>query len=353
MSIQLTPAYAPAEDRYDSMKYRNVGKHGLKLPEISLGTWHNFGDDTPIATQRELLRHAFDLGIMHFDLANGYGPPAGSTEKNVGRILEEDFGSLREELIISTKSGYPVFRGPNGTGGNKKYITASLDNSLASLRLDYVDIYYSHRFDPNTPLEETADAFAEIVRSGKARYIGISSYSAQRTAEMTALLEEAGVPLFIHQPSYSMLNRWVEESEAGEPSLLDVTAAVGAGVIAFSPLAQGLLTKKYLNGVPAGSRATQGKSLRDGMLSDENIERIRSLNAIAERRGQTLPQMALAWVLNDARITSVLVGASKTAQLDDSVQALASEPFTAAELAEIDEFAKDGGINIWSASSEG
>ncbi|MBP1326271.1 L-glyceraldehyde 3-phosphate reductase [Leucobacter exalbidus] len=350
MSIQLTPAYAPAADRYERMKYRAVGRHGLKLPEISLGTWHNFGDDTPIARQRELLRHAFDLGIIHFDLANGYGPPAGSTEKNVGRILEEDFASLREELIISTKAGYPFGPGINSTGGNKKYLQSSLDHSLTSLRLDYVDVFYSHRFDPETPLEETADALAEIVKSGKARYIGISSYSAERTTEMTAQLERAGVPLFIHQPSYSMLNRWVEE---GEPSLLDVTAQVGSGVIAFSPLAQGLLTNKYLNGVPEGSRATQGKTLRDGMLSDANIERIRSLNAIAERRNQTLAQMALAWVLRDERITSVLVGASKTSQLDDSVQALAAEPFTAAELAEIEEFAQDGNINIWTASSNG
>ncbi|MGO2110418.1 MAG: aldo/keto reductase, partial [Pseudoclavibacter sp.] len=303
MTAQLTPRYLPASDRNDRMSYRRVGRSGLNLPAISFGTWHGFGDDTPVQRQRELLRHAFDLGIVHFDLANGYGPPFGSTEANVGRILREDFAGLRSELVLSTKAGYGVFPGPNGSGGGRKHLFDSIDNSLRLLGTDYVDIFYSHRFDPETPLEETASALDAIVRSGRARYVGISSYSAERTREMAGMLRELGTPLLIHQPSYSMLNRWIEE---GEPSLLEVAADEGAGVIAFSGLAQGLLTNKYLNGVPEGSRATQGKTLREGMLSDENLERVRSLNAIAERRGQTLAQLAIAWVLRDARVTSAL-----------------------------------------------
>ncbi len=349
MTAHIQPVYSPAADRFERMQYRRVGTSGLRLPAISLGTWHNFGDDTPIQRQRDLLRHAFDLGITHFDLANGYGPPAGSTEKNVGRILAEDFAGLRSQLVISSKAGYPFVPGPNGTGGGRKTLLDSLDISLESLRLDYVDIFYSHRFDPETPIEETASALDEAVRSGRARYIGISSYSAERTAQIAAELRRLGTPLLIHQPSYSMLNRWIEE---GEPSLLETAAAEGIGVIAFSGLAQGLLTDKYLRGVPEGSRATQGKTLRDGMLSDENLARVRALNDIAQRRGQSLAQLALAWVLRDERITSALIGASRPEQLDDTVRCLQSPPLTEDELAEIDEHAQDGGLNIWAASSE-
>jgi L-glyceraldehyde 3-phosphate reductase len=331
------------------MEVRRVGRSGLQLPAISFGTWHNFGDDTPLARQRELLRHAFDLGIFHFDLANGYGPPVGSTEANVGRILREDFAGLRAELVLSTKAGYSVYPGPNGSGGGRKHLFDSLDNSLRLLGTDYVDIFYSHRFDPHTPLEETASALDAIVRSGRARYIGISSYSAARTREISGMLQELGTPLLIHQPSYSMLNRWIEE---GEPSLLQTTAGEGVGVIAFSGLAQGLLTNKYLNGIPEGSRAMQGKTLREGMLSDENLERVRALNAIAQRRDQTLAQMAIAWVLRDPRVTSALIGASRTSQLDDLVQAVAAPPFTHEELVEIDRYAVDGGVNMWTASSD-
>ncbi|GAA3608467.1 L-glyceraldehyde 3-phosphate reductase [Agrococcus terreus] len=349
MTAHIQPVYAPADDRYERMQHRRVGASGLHLPAVSLGTWHNFGDDTPIATQRALLRHAFDLGITHFDLANGYGPPAGSTEKNVGRILAEDFAGLRNELVISTKAGYPFVPGPNGTGGGRKNLLDSLDISLESLRLDHVDIFYSHRYDPATPIEETAAALDAAVRSGRARYAGISSYSAERTAEIAAELRRLGTPLLIHQPSYSLLNRWVED---GSPSLLDTVEREGVGVIAFSALAQGLLTDKYLHGVPEGSRATQGKTLRDHMLSDENLARVRALHDIAQRRGQTLAQLALAWVLRDARISSVLIGASRTEQLDDIVACLRSPELTDDELAEIDQHAKDGGLNIWSASSE-
>ncbi|WP_261166659.1 L-glyceraldehyde 3-phosphate reductase [Microbacterium sp. Marseille-Q6965] len=349
MNAHLTPRFAPAADRYDSMEYRRVGRSGLKLPAISFGTWHNFGDDTEVSRQREMLRHAFDLGIFHFDLANGYGPPAGSTEANVGRILREDFAGLRAELVLSTKAGYPVYPGPNGSGGGRKHLFDSLDNSLRLLGTDYVDIFYSHRFDPETPLEETASALDAIVRSGRARYVGISSYSPARTREIAGLLRELGTPLLIHQPSYSMLNRWIED---GEPSLLEVTDEEGVGVIAFSGLAQGILTNKYLNGVPEGSRATQGKTLREGMLSEENLERVRALNEIAGRRGQTLAQMAIAWVLRDPRVTSALIGASRPSQLDDLVQAVSGPAFSAEELAEIDRYAVDGGVNIWTASSD-
>ncbi|WP_206510294.1 L-glyceraldehyde 3-phosphate reductase [Rhodococcus sp. BGS-1C] len=348
MHSLLNDAYTPAPTRYDSMDYRPVGTSGLLLPAVSLGMWHNFGDDTPIQKQRDIVRAAFDLGITHFDLANGYGPPMGSAEKNVGRILAEDFSNLRDEIVISTKAGYDFFPGPYGRGGGSKYLLGSLEHSLKSLRLDYVDIFYSHRFDPNTPLEETARALDTAVRSGKARYAGISSYSAARTVEIAGLLRELGTPLAIHQPSYSLLNRWVED---GTPSLLDVLAAEGIGCIAFSALAQGLLTTKYLNGIPEGSRATQGKTLRDGMLSDKNLENVAALNKIAERRGQPLAQMALAWVLRTPQVSSVLVGASRPSQLADSVLALQRPEFTADELAEIDEYAVDGELNIWLASS--
>ncbi|MGB6053419.1 MAG: L-glyceraldehyde 3-phosphate reductase [Rhodococcus sp. (in: high G+C Gram-positive bacteria)] len=348
MHSLLNDAYTGAPTRYDSMDYRPVGTSGLLLPAVSLGMWHNFGDDTPIQKQRDIVRAAFDLGITHFDLANGYGPPMGSAEKNVGRILAEDFSNLRDEIVISTKAGYDFFPGPYGRGGGSKYLLGSLEHSLKSLRLDYVDIFYSHRFDPNTPLEETARALDTAVRSGKARYAGISSYSAARTVEIAGLLRELGTPLAIHQPSYSLLNRWVED---GTPSLLDVLAAEGIGCIAFSALAQGLLTTKYLNGIPEGSRATQGKTLRDGMLSDKNLDNVAALNKIAERRGQPLAQMALAWVLRTPQVSSVLVGASRPSQLADSVLALQSPEFTADELAEIDEYAVDGELNIWLASS--
>ncbi|MDV8078498.1 L-glyceraldehyde 3-phosphate reductase [Rhodococcus sp. IEGM 1370] len=348
MPSLLNDAYTPSSSRYESMHYRAVGASGLVLPAVSLGMWHNFGDDTPLQRQREIIRAAFDLGITHFDLANGYGPPLGSAEKNVGRILHEDFSNLRDEIVVSTKAGYDFFPGPYGRGGGAKYLLGSLDHSLRSLRLDYVDIFYSHRFDPNTPLEETARALDAAVRSGRARYVGISSYSAARTVEMAALLRDLGTPLAIHQPSYSLLNRWVED---GEPSLLDVLDAQGIGCIAFSALAQGLLTTKYLDGIPDGSRATQGKTMREGMLSQENLDNVTALNKIAERRGQPLAQMALAWVLRRSQISSVLIGASRPDQLADSVLALQSPEFSDSDLAEIDEYAVDGGLNIWLASS--
>lgn len=348
MPSLLNDAYTPSSSRYESMDYRAVGASGLVLPAVSLGMWHNFGDDTPLQRQREIIKAAFDLGITHFDLANGYGPPLGSAEKNVGRILHEDFSNLRNEIVVSTKAGYDFFPGPYGRGGGAKYLLSSLDHSLRSLRLDYVDIFYSHRFDPNTPLEETARALDAAVRSGKARYVGISSYSAARTVEMAALLRDLGTPLAIHQPSYSLLNRWVE---GGEPSLLEVLDAQGIGCIAFSALAQGLLTTKYLDGIPDGSRATQGKTMREGMLSQENLDNVAALNKIAERRGQKLAQMALAWVLRRSQISSVLVGASRPSQVADSVLALQSPDFTDSDLAEIDEYAVDGGLNIWLASS--
>jgi L-glyceraldehyde 3-phosphate reductase len=348
MPSMLNDTYTPSPTRYDAMTYRRVGNSGLVLPAVSLGMWHNFGDDTPLQRQRDIIRAAFDLGITHFDLANGYGPPMGSAEKNVGRILGEDFANLRDELIISTKAGYDFFPGPYGRGGGSKYLLGSLEHSLRSLRLDYVDIFYSHRYDPETPLEETARALDAAVRSGKARYAGVSSYSAQRTLEIATLLDELGTPLAIHQPSYSLLNRWIED---GEPSLLEVLQDRGIGCIAFSALAQGLLTSKYLDGVPEGSRATQGKTLREGMLSQENLDNVAALNKIAQRRGQPLAQMALAWVLRQPAVSSVLVGASRPSQLTDSVQAITGPEFGADELAEIDEYAVDGSLNIWLASS--
>ncbi|MFC3993765.1 L-glyceraldehyde 3-phosphate reductase [Actinoplanes siamensis] len=327
------------------MEYRRTGRSGLKLPAISLGLWHNFGDDKPIETQRAVLRRAFDLGVTHFDLANNYGPPYGSAEINFGRLLAEDFRPYRDELVISTKAGYDMWPGPYGDHGSRKYLTASLDQSLKRMGLDYVDIFYSHRFDPETPLEETMGALDAAVRAGKALYVGISSYSPARTAEAAAILRDLGTPLLIHQPSYSMLNRWIEED------LLGVLEREGAGCIGFSPLAQGMLTDRYLNGVPEGSRATEDKSLTPAWLTEENLGKIRALDAIAERRGQTLAQMAIAWSLRDPRMTSVVLGASSVAQLENNLAALGNTAFTADELAEIDKYATESGINLWAGSS--
>jgi L-glyceraldehyde 3-phosphate reductase len=308
--------YVPAEDRYDHMPYRRCGRSGLQLPAISLGLWQNFGDDRPIDTQRAIVRRAFDLGITHFDLANNYGPPYGSAEINFGRLLAEDLRPWRDELIISTKAGYDMWPGPYGEWGSRKYVLASLDQSLKRMGLDYVDIFYSHRLDPDTPLEETLGALDTAVRQGKALYAGISSYSAQRTEEAVGILRDLGTPLLIHQPSYSLLNRWIE------PDLLDVLGREGVGTIVFSPLGQGMLTDRYLDGIPEDSRAAREGSLSKSMLSDENLERIRALNEIAQRRGQTLAQLALAWTLRDPRVTSTLIGASSVAQLEDNVGAL-------------------------------
>ncbi|MBR8300546.1 L-glyceraldehyde 3-phosphate reductase [Burkholderia dolosa] len=341
-------AYEAASERYADMQYRTCGKSGLKLPALSLGLWHNFGDSTPIATQREILRTAFDLGINHFDLANNYGPPYGSAEINFGRLLKEDFRPYRDELLISTKAGWDMWPGPYGSGGgSRKYVLASLDQSLQRMGLDYVDIFYSHRFDAHTPLEETAGALAAAVQQGKALYIGISSYSAAKTREMAALLAQYKVPLLIHQPSYNLLNRWVEHE------LLDALDEIGTGSIAFTPLAQGLLTSKYLNGVPADARVNKpgGGSLKQDHLSAENLEHVRKLNAIAERRGQSLAQMALAWVLRNGRVTSALIGASRAEQVRENVGALKNLEFSAEELAEIDRYATEGGINLWEKPS--
>ena len=337
--------YTPAADRYDSMVYRRTGRSGLLLPAVSLGLWHNFGDDTPIENQRAILRRAFDLGITHFDLANNYGPPYGTAETNFGRIFAEDFRPFRDELVISTKAGYDMWPGPYGNWGSRKYLLSSLDQSLTRMGLDHVDIFYSHRADPGTPLEETVGALVTAVQQGKALYAGISSYSPQRTRDAAALLADAGVPLLIHQPSYSMLNRWIEEE------LIDTLGEVGAGAIAFSPLAQGMLTSKYLDGVPAGSRASQGKSLDQGLLTEQSLAHVRALNGMALARGQSLAQMALAWALRDPGVTSVLVGASSVGQLEDNVAALGGLDFTADELNAIDEHARDAGINLWASSS--
>ncbi len=340
--------YLANPDRYQTMPYRRVGRSGLVLPALSLGLWHNFGDATPISTQRALLHTAFDLGINHFDLANNYGPPYGSAETNFGRLLKEDFSAHRDELIISSKAGWDMWPGPYGQGGSsRKYLIASLDQSLQRLGLDYVDIFYSHRFDPHTPLEETAGALASIVEQGKALYIGISSYSAGKTREITALLRERGVPLLIHQPAYNLLNRWIEKD------LLAATDEVGAGVIVFTALAQGLLSDKYLNGVPQDSRVNRpgGGSLLPSHLSEANIERARALNEIAKRRGQSLAQLALAWTLRDPRVTSALIGASHPEQIIENVAALNNLAFSAEELAEIDRFAVEGGINLWEKPS--
>jgi L-glyceraldehyde 3-phosphate reductase len=338
--------YVPADDRYDEqMPYRRCGRRGLKLPAISLGLWQNFGDDRPIDTQRAIVHRAFDLGITHFDLANNYGPPYGSAEINFGRLLAEDLRPWRDELVISTKAGYDMWPGPYGEWGSRKYLLASLDQSLARMGLDYVDIFYSHRLDPDTPLEETLGAVDTAVRQGKALYAGISSYSAQRTEEAIGILRDLGTPLLIHQPSYSLLNRWIE------PDLLDVLGREGVGAIVFSPLGQGMLTDRYLDGIPDDSRASRDGSLSKSMLSDENLERVRALDEIAQRRGQTLAQLALAWTLRDPRVTSTLIGASSVQQLEDNVGALARLDFDDDELAEIEKYAVDAGINIWERSS--
>ncbi len=344
----MKPApHVPAPDRYESMTYRRSGRSGLRLPAVSLGLWHNFGDDVSLDSQRATLRRAFDLGITHFDLANNYGPPYGSAERNFGTIFAQDFRPYRDELLISTKAGYDMWPGPYGDLGSRKYLLASLDQSLSRMGLDHVDVFYSHRFDPDTPLEETMGALDQAVRSGRALYAGISSYSAQRTAEAAAILREMGTPLLIHQPSYSMLNRWVEES------LLDTLESEGVGCIAFSPLAQGLQTDKYLQGVPQGSRASQGKSLSTDLLTEQTLEHVRALNEMADGRGQSLAQMALAWALRDARVTSVLVGASSVRQLEANVAALENLDFTDDELAAIDRDAVEAGINLWKPSSDG
>jgi L-glyceraldehyde 3-phosphate reductase len=329
------------------MQYRRTGRSGLLLPAISLGLWHNFGGDRSLDVQRAILRRAFDLGITHFDLANNYGPPYGSAEENFGRVLATDLRAYRDELIISTKAGYDMWPGPYGEWGSRKYLLASLDQSLARMGLDYVDIFYSHRFDPQTPLEETLGAIDAVVRQGKALYAGVSSYSAERTSEAVRILRDLGTPLLIHQPSYSMLNRWIEEG------LLDVLGEEGVGCIVFSPLAQGLLTDRYLRGIPEDSRVRTGGALSEDMLTEENLARVRALNEIAQRRGQTLAQMALAWTLRDPRVTSTLIGASSVRQLEDNVGSLDNLEFTDDELAEIDRHATEGGINLWAASSAG
>ncbi|MCC3290309.1 L-glyceraldehyde 3-phosphate reductase [Arthrobacter sp. zg-Y1110] len=343
--------YVAADNRYESMPYRRVGKSGLQLPAVSLGLWHNFGDDKPFETQRAILRRAFDLGVTHFDLANNYGPPYGSAETNFGRHFQDDFRPYRDQLVISSKAGYDMWPGPYGNWGSRKYLLSSLDQSLERMGLDYVDIFYSHRPDPETPLEETMGALDTAVRSGRALYAGISSYSPEKTIEAARILREMGTPLLIHQPSYSMLNRWVED---GQPDLFAALDEVGAGSIAFSPLAQGLLTNKYLNGVPEDSRAAAGKSLDQSQLSEENLERVRGLNSIAESRGQSLAQMAIAWVLRSrtdtAPITSALIGASSVKQLEDSLAAVNNLEFSADELRRIDEYAVDSKINLWAAA---
>ena len=339
--------YAAADERYERMQYRRSGRNGLKLPAISLGLWHNFGHDRALDSSRAIVRRAFDLGITHFDLANNYGPPYGSAEENFDRLITTDLAPYRDELVISTKAGYDMWPGPYGEWGSRKYLLSSLDQSLGRMGLDYVDVFYSHRFDPETPLEETMGALHTAVQQGKALYVGISSYSAAKTREAAAILRALGTPLLIHQPSYSMLNRWIEED------LLDVLADEGVGCIGFSPLAQGMLTDKYLHGIPDGSRAAQGNSLSADLITDETLEKIRALNELASRRGQTLAQMALAWTLRDPRMTSTLVGASSVRQLEANVDALDKLDFTAEELAEIDRYATESGINIWARSSSG
>lgn len=344
--------YVAAEDRYESMPYRRFGTSGLKLPAISLGLWHNFGDDKPLETQRAILRRAFDKGVTHFDLANNYGPPYGSAEINFGRVFAEDFAPYRNELVISSKAGWDMWPGPYGFGGSRKYLLSSLDDSLQRMGLDYVDIFYHHRPDPDTPVEETMAALDQAVRSGKALYAGISSYSAELTAKAQEIARSLGTPLIIHQPSYSILNRWIEE---GEPSLLQAAADNGMGVIGFSPLAQGMLTDRYLDGIPEGSRAAQGKSLDSDLLSEENIEQLRELNKIAEARGQSLAEMAIAWALRDqggASVTSVVLGASSVKQLDANLAALGNLEFTADELAAIDRHSGVEGVNLWQGATE-
>jgi L-glyceraldehyde 3-phosphate reductase len=337
--------YVPATKRYERMQYRRSGLSGLQLPAVSLGLWNNFGHDHPFETSRAIVRRAFDLGITHFDLANNYGPPYGSAEENFGRMVESDLRPFRDELVISTKAGYDMWPGPYGDRGSRKYLLSSLDQSLGRMRLEYVDLFYSHRFDPETPLEETMGALDTAVRQGKALYVGISSYSAEKTREAAGILRELGTPFVIHQPSYSMLNRWIE------PELLDTLGELGIGCIVFSPLAQGMLTDKYLGGIPEGSRASRASTLSPDLLTEEALEKIRALNEIAGRRGQSLAQMAVAWVLRDQRVTSALVGASSVEQLEANVAALERLDFTPDELAEIDRYATDSGINLWAASS--
>lgn len=339
--------WMPSGQRYDSMVYNRCGRSGLMLPAISLGLWHNFGGDTPHDVKQAMCRRAFDLGITHFDLANNYGPPPGSAEEAFGKILRDDFAGYRDELIVSSKAGYGMWPGPYGEWGSRKYLLASLDQSLKRLGLDYVDIFYSHRFDPDTPLEETMMALDQAVRSGRALYAGISSYNSQRTREAAAILQELGTPCLIHQPSYSMINRWVEDD-----GLLGTLEELGIGSIVFSPLAQGMLTDKYLNGIPETSRAAQGKSLRPDFLNEQTLAGIRALNEIARRRGQTLAQMALAWVLRGSHVTTALIGASRPEQIDDCVAALDKQDFNEEELAEIDRHARDADINLWAASAE-
>ncbi len=335
----------PAADRYERMTYNRCGRSGLQLPGVSLGLWQNFGHDRPLDTIRAIARRAFDLGITHFDLANNYGPPYGSAEENFGRLLRDDFAPYRDELVVSSKAGYDMWPGPYGEWGSRKYLLASLDQSLERLGLEYVDIFYSHRFDPDTPLEETMGALDTAVRQGKALYVGISSYSAEKTREAATILRDLGTPLLIHQPSYSMLNRWIEGD------LLDTLGELGVGCITFSPLAQGMLTDRYLNGIPEGSRASRPGSLSPDLLTDQTLAKIRALNDIAARRGQTLAQMALAWTLRDPRVTSTLVGASSVAQLEANVGALDNPDFTDEELAEIDRYATESEINLWANSS--
>jgi L-glyceraldehyde 3-phosphate reductase len=337
--------YRAAPDRYESMPYRRCGRSGVLLPALSLGLWHNFGTDRALEAQRTILRRAFDVGITHFDLANNYGPPYGSAEENFGRVLATDFAPYRDELFISTKAGWDMWAGPYGDHGSRKYLLASLDQSLGRMGLDYVDVFYSHRFDPDTPLEETMGALDTAVRSGRALYAGISSYSPARTREAATILQRMGTPLLIHQPSYSMLNRWIEAE------LLDTLEELGAGCIAFSPLAQGMLTNKYLDGIPDGSRMAAGSSLDPTLLTEQNLAHIRALDAMASDRGQSLAQMALAWALRDSRVTSVLVGASSVRQLEDNVAALTNLQFADDELAAIDQHAVDGGIDLWRGSS--
>jgi L-glyceraldehyde 3-phosphate reductase len=333
--------YVAAEDRYERMTYRRCGRSGIKLPLISLGLWHNFGGDRPLETQRAILRRAFDLGVCHFDLANNYGPPYGSAESNFGQLLAQDFRHYRQELFLSTKAGWDMWPGPYGEFGSRKYVLSSLDQSLKRMGVDYVDVFYSHRFDPDTPLEETMGALHTAVQSGRALYAGISSYSAERTSQAARILREMGTPLLIHQPSYSMLNRWVEGG------LLDALETIGAGCIAFSPLAQGMLTDRYLDGIPADSRMAENSSLSSDLLSEQNLTHIRALNEIARGRGQSLAQLALAWVARDPRITSVLIGASSIKQLEQNIAALEHQTFSDEELAEIDQHAVEGGIDLW------
>ena len=338
--------YVPAQERYGQMRYRRSGRSGLQLPAVSLGLWQNFGYDRPLDISRAIVRRAFDLGITHFDLANNYGPPYGSAEANFGLLMKQDLAPYRDELIVSSKAGYDMWPGPYGEWGSRKYLLASLDQSLRRMEVDYVDIFYSHRYDPETPLEETMGALDTAVRQGKALYVGISSYSAQKTREAHAILRELGTPLVINQPSYSMLNRWIE------PDLLDTLGELGIGCIVFSPLAQGMLTDKYLDGIPKGSRASRHGSLSPDLIDDQSLAKIRALNEIAARRGQTLAQLAIAWTLRDPRITSALIGASSVEQLEANVAALERLGFTEEELAEIDRYATEADINIWAASSE-